>query len=316
MRLQSLDFIDSEHGWVVAANMLLSTDDGGAHWHAIGQSCPVLRSVNFVDADLGFAVAGGSTPLGAIGGHGPHLMATHDGGLTWRTLTAPPDIQSVCFADAAHGWLGADGHIYATRNAGQSWTLQVTGAYGSAQQPALAEVRCIRDSPAVWAELDGPGGMMSQGPHIGYHSDGAGWTPIFAEQYFPHPSVAVSAQSPGSYAGPFAVINASQAVYIDTCPACPPPGTPAPTGTNYTTYQGTAPSVFADRGGSRLAARGPVAGLTVATGASFVTATDGWVIGTLIAYHLAGSKLTSTAVNRIVHTTDGGASGQTQYELP
>jgi hypothetical protein len=228
----------------------------------------------------------------------------------WRRLPAPANAQTVCFADPERGWLGADGRVYGTVDGGQTWTLAVRAVYGTAGAPSLAEVECA-GSAAAWAELIGPGAAMSQQPHIGYHTFGAAWTPIFAEQYFPHPGVPVLANSPGSYAGPFSAVSPAEAVFIDSCPACEPPGTPSPG----TALQGTAPMDLARDGGAVLAPRGRVEGLTEANAAAFVTLDDGWVVGTQITYHTSSSAIASTLVNRIVHTANGGRTWQVQYTL-
>lgn len=308
--LATVDFADGTHGWVVGASTILVTVDGGGHWRALPEPCPVIRTVHFISPAVGFAVAGGSLPWLGVPPVGGVLLRTTDGGRHWQRLAAPANAQTVCFADPERGWLGADGRIYGTVDGGQSWTLAVRGAYGAPDAPSLAEVECA-GSAAAWAEVIGPGATMSQQPHIGYHTFGAAWTPIFAEQYFPHPGVFVPANSPGAESGPFSPVSPAKAVFIDSCPACSPAGTPPPG----TALQGTAPMDLAQDGGAVLAPRGRVRGLTVANAAAFVTLDNGWVVGTQITYHTSSSATTSTLINRIVHTWDGGRTWQVQYTL-
>jgi photosystem II stability/assembly factor-like uncharacterized protein len=299
-RLRAIDFADAKHGWVVGAKQMLATADGGAHWRSLPEPCPAVRAVHFVNSLDGFAVAGGLMPNPAQAPYaaGPQsgglLLRTTDGGLHWSRLPAPPDVQTVCFTNLARGWLGAGGSIYGTVNSGHTWTLAVHGpnAHGS---HALAEVECA-GSGAAWAELNGPGAGLGHVPQIGYHTYGRSWRPIFAEQYFPHPGARVRAEAPSVYPGPFSAISQSEAAFIGWCPACAGPASPR--------LPGPAPLAIALEGGGRLVHRGGIADLAEATGAAFLTARDGWVVGIR-----QDHKQTSV----IMHTTDGGRTWQAQY---
>ncbi|HEX9034299.1 MAG TPA: hypothetical protein VF834_20840, partial [Streptosporangiaceae bacterium] len=168
----------------------------------------------------------------------------------------------------------------------------------------VAEVQCA-GSGAAWAVLIGPGAGMSQQPHIGYHTSGTTWRPIFAEQYFRPAGLHVHASSPGPEPGPFSAISPDEAVFVDFCGPCSDPASPR--------YQGTAPLDVATGGGASLLARGPVGQLTQATGAAFLSVSDGWVVGTQTSYPASGGSPTS--VSRIMHTADGGRTWQAQYVL-
>jgi hypothetical protein len=258
------------------------------------EPCPAIRSVHFVSPTAGFAIAGGSN-LVDHGELAPQtsgtLVATGDGGHTWRRLAAPSDPQTVCFDTASTGWLGAAGSLYHSTDGGATWTLAAAGP-----RPAPAGrvgytmfVQCAGASSA-WGLDIGADAAMSKQPHIGYHAAPAGASPIFAEQFFPHPGVRVLASAPGSYPGPVSAISASTAVFVDWCPAC---------------GLGTAPWAIATGGGSALAAKGNVTGITEPSAASFLTPLLGWVVG----IELRGS----TSVARIVRTGNGGRSWQVQY---
>jgi photosystem II stability/assembly factor-like uncharacterized protein len=293
--LSSVDFVDAAHGWVAGASVILATANGGRTWRALPEPCPVLSMVHFVSPVAGFAVSGAGAAGGAADGGG--LLATSDGGRHWRRLSAPADAQSACFSGPRVGWLGAAGGIYGTRDGGRTWTPGVPGGADQARAPALARVQCAGNG-AAWAEVTGPGAAMSQAPHIGYHTAGGAWAPIFAEQYFGHPGAPVTAQSPGSIAGPFSAVSATQAVFIDVCTAC---------------GYGTAPMDAALDGGSVLQPRGNVGDISDPLAAAFVTLDDGWVIGTETTHPSAGP---GTEAIRIVHTADGGRSWQVQYSAP
>jgi photosystem II stability/assembly factor-like uncharacterized protein len=304
--LRGVDLTDAKHGWVVGATQLLATTDGGAHWRSLPEPCPTIRTVHFVNSLDGFAVAGGLMPNPAqppyVAGppSGGVLLRTTDGGLHWRRLSAPPDVQTVCFGDESRGWLGAGGNLYGTVNSGQSWTLAVRGPGKPGGPPtshAIADVQCAGPG-AAWAELTGPGAGLGHVPQIGYHTFGSSWRPIFAEQYFPHPGARVRADAPSVYPGPFSAISPSHAAFVGWCSACTMPASPR--------MLGPAPLDIAMDGGATLIHRGRVADLTEATGASFRSISDGWVVGIG-----QGSRPTSM----IMHTTNGGRTWQTQFRM-
>ncbi len=301
-QLRTVDFTDSRHGWVTGATRLLATSDGGAHWRSLPEPCQAIRTVHFISSRDGFAVAGGTTPdlsqqpFTAEPQAGGILLRSTDGGQSWRRLPAPADVQTACFSSLAKGWLGAGGNIYGTVNGGQSWTLAIRSR--SARGPhGAAELECA-GSGAAWAVVSGPGAGLGHVPQIGYHTSGGTWRPIFAEQYFPHPSVRVRAESPSSYPGPFSAISPSEAVFVGWCPVCAP--------ASKSPEQRPAPVDIALDGGARLIRGRSVAGLTRATGAAFLSVTDGWVVG---------MARPGGATSLIVHTSDGGRTWQVQYTM-
>ena len=293
--LSEVDFVDSEHGWAVGLTDLLVTTDGGRRWQQLHEPAWPVRSVHFVTRRIAYAVAGGKT-FGSLSPMAPWtggvVLKTDDAGQSWTLLAAPADAQSVCFATPDDGWLGADGSVYRSHDGGKSWSLALKG-YGLGQARPLAMVQCAGQK-AGWAVLDGPGGAMSQTPHVAYHSDGGAWRPIFAELYFPYRGVAVSVESPGTEPGAFSAIDADTAAFIDGCLAC---------------GFGTAPWAIAERSGKELVRRGDVGYITVSLGASFVTSRSGWVTGMLIRYKAGGSS----TVYRLVHTSDAGRTWKVEY---
>jgi len=301
-RLGALDFIDARHGWVAGANELLATTDGGAHWRALPEPCPVVRTVHFVNRLDGFAVAGGSMPspvqppYAAGPQSGGVLLRTTDGGMHWQRLPAPPDVQTACFSNPVRGWVGARGNVYGTVNGGQDWALAIKsrssqGLHGS------ADVQCAGPGSA-WAEVSGPGAGLGHVPQIGYHTSGGSWRPIFAEQYFPHPGLRVRAEAPSVYPGPFSAVSSDQAVFLGWCPPCADPANAS--------LPGPVPMAAASRGGAGLRHGPSVADLGQATGAAFLTASDGWVVGV---------RQGAGKVSLIMHTADGGATWQDQYSM-
>ena len=296
--LVSVDFTDDWHGWAVGAGRVLATSDGGQHWRVLPEPCPAVRAVHFVSPSVGFAVAGG-TQVGPFGGllvpgHGGVVLATGNGGRTWRPVAAPAGVQSVCFNTAERGWLGAAGHLYRTADGGHSWDLAAAGPRSprGTSWPYTMIVQCA-GTDSVWGLDIGPGVAASQAPHVGYHATPATAVPLFAEGYFPHPGVAVHAPAPGSYPGPFSAVSASAAVYIDSCPACP--------------AAAMVPWDLATGGGAVLRREGSVGDLTLPHAAAFLTPAVGWVTGTAIDFHHHHER------ERIVSTTDGGRTWRIDY---
>jgi len=279
VQLQSMDVLDPTHVWLVAEHGLYWTVDGGRHWHVFVEHCPLIHSVDFVDANHGYAVAGGFDHSLVRGGS---LWHTADAGRHWQRLTAPASAQSVCFADGNRGWLGAHGGIFATHDGGQHWRRQLNLTGETAN--GVITVTC--DRGAAWAELYG-GGAMSQQAHIVFHLAGGRWQPVYAEQYFPHPGVRVPADSPGSYGGPIQAIGRA-AVTIESCPACIGPGSDG---------AATAVALLA---GSTVTRLGSARYLQSPTGIAFPSRRIGWVIGS--SYAPFGRKYQA----QILRTTDGG----------
>jgi photosystem II stability/assembly factor-like uncharacterized protein len=117
--LRSVYFTDKNTGWVVGDNgTILRTTNGGTDWthQACGTVCN-LYSVQFIDCNLGWALAGDS---GAI-------LKTTNGGNNWGRsfIAAGEKITSVCFADKNTGWVVSNSFysiVYKTINGGTNWT--------------------------------------------------------------------------------------------------------------------------------------------------------------------------------------------------
>lgn len=306
LNLTSVDFVNAEDGWAVGTGSLLATSDGGASWVPLREPCPLIRSVHFVSASDGFAVAGGgdlSGPVPAVPVTGGVVLATTDGGRRWQALPAPANVQTVCFSGMRSGWLGADGHLYRSADGGREWALVTAGPRPvspvQARHPPLMIVQCAGPGEA-WAEDSGPGGEMNQEPYIGYHADDAGAVPLFAEQYFPHPGVRVSAEAPDGDAGPFSAISATAAAFTGSCGACGP---------------GTVSWDLAAGAGATLIREGTISGLSMPTAASFASPRLGWVAG-LYSHYNAREIRIDWQQQRIVVTGDGGRTWHVQYAGP
>jgi len=293
--LTSVDFINGSDGWAAGPTMLLATTDGGAHWAALPEPCPLLDSVHFVSPQTGFAVAGGIVtwyqPVPPAGGV---LLTTGDGGRTWHRLAAPADVQGACFSSPGLGWLGAHGSLYHTDTGGAHWIPATPGPAGGDGQPYLMTLQCAGPD-SVWAQDLDSGAAMEHEPVIGYRGGPGGTAPIFAEQYFPHPGVTVSASSPGPEPGPMSAISPDTAVVIGSCPPC---------------GDGTAPWDLLTASGAIITPQGNIGGLNEAAAVSFLTPRLGWVVGDSTDFRHPANPVQR---QRIVMTSDGGRSWHTQY---
>ncbi|MDT7780529.1 MAG: hypothetical protein QOC99_3041 [Acidobacteriota bacterium] len=143
-RLLGASFLDASRGWLVGAgSTLLETTDGGATWREgrvelAAVSLPPnmspppraptaqtpgssmrLNAVSFADTRRGWAVGAG----GAV-------LATTDGGRTWRAQQSgtESDLFDVKFFDEREGWaVGGDGTAIHTADGGATWSAEPTG---------------------------------------------------------------------------------------------------------------------------------------------------------------------------------------------
>ncbi|HKG21239.1 MAG TPA: YCF48-related protein [Blastocatellia bacterium] len=131
--VNAIHFVDQNTGWAVGADskgngVVLKTADGGAAWSA--QRLAFKQSptcVFFVDAATGWMGAGTPLPQDEDSNGGPSdLLATTDGGATWRSARRlPVSISDIFFLDKANGWAaGYRGSIYQTTDGGVSWIQQ------------------------------------------------------------------------------------------------------------------------------------------------------------------------------------------------
>jgi photosystem II stability/assembly factor-like uncharacterized protein len=117
-----VQFFDQKQGFMeVGLPMeLYRTEDGGAHWQAVGLPTPRAFAITFSDLNHGWSLAG---PNG--------LYATVDGGYTWQNLPDPPADAyyisggSLAFRRPTEGWMGSVGpgppHVYASTDMGLTW---------------------------------------------------------------------------------------------------------------------------------------------------------------------------------------------------
>jgi hypothetical protein len=300
--LDQVDFTDDQHGWAAGRDALLRTTNGGASWTALSEPCQgELSSVHFVSPTLGYAVAataGNTTNEATSGGaftpaDGGSLLRTTNGGVTWVAVSGvPANPQSECFASTSDGYLGTPGHVWRSTDAGQHWTPALTepGPSGSQQSADTPEIECAGTS-GLWVLFLGQNAAMSHAPYLAYATaSGQQWHGLFEEQYTEaalRPSLKLP-NGPGSYPGPFSAINSGTAAFVGYTP---------PMG------YGAAPVMLASVSGRGLTGEGDVATINEPFGASFLSQSQGWVVG---------ENLRTSAFD-IEATTNSGHSWTTQY---
>ena len=160
---------------------ILHSEDAGKTWaQSPVPSSANLTAVWFADAKHGWAV-----------GHVETILATSDGGDTWRLVHFEPEepqpLLDVCFADASRGVaVGAYGVVYTTADGGAVWS-QVP--FEPDPLPGAAKVEPSEDDMEADVDLGfefhlnaiahGPGGRMYIGAEAGRlfrsDDDGAHW---------------------------------------------------------------------------------------------------------------------------------------------
>ena len=107
------------HLWAVAeSGLVITSDDGGAHWRQVGDTQPgALYDVFFHDENRGWIV-----------GENGLIHFTEDGGQTWTAQTSgvSSTLRAVVFSeDGEHGAVVGDGGVILTSgDHGQTWTRQ------------------------------------------------------------------------------------------------------------------------------------------------------------------------------------------------
>ncbi len=110
--IATLTFVDPTHGWAIDTCSpldtlqicdILATSDGGKTWHVQHRGTEQPGSLQFLDAQNGFAIEGAGS-----------ILVTNDGGTTWtqRYATAPRDLAGIRFVTPQIAFATASGVIF------------------------------------------------------------------------------------------------------------------------------------------------------------------------------------------------------------
>jgi hypothetical protein len=289
-----VDFISATTGWAVATRTLLGTSDAGRSWHQLGEPPTPIRSVHFASATQGWGIAGGSDPQQTHGwlipGDGATLVVTQDGGSSWAALDGPPNPQTVCFSQAAQGWIGTrEGvYVYQAIEQGHTWSKVLQRPDLQPGLPQATLIQCAAPH-ALWVLFAGGSSATSHTPYIAYATvDGSTWKAVMKETMTEGQILPGVAAGPDTYPPSFSVVDPTDAVFIGDGPA-----------TN------VAQCVIASNGGASLRRTGRIDNAPETFGAAFVSVTAGWVLT-----RNAGGDYVIDA------TTDGGYHWSQQLAVP
>ncbi|HEX2378186.1 MAG TPA: YCF48-related protein [Gaiellales bacterium] len=214
--VHSLDFTDDRNGWAVGEVSLLRTIDGGATWEQAGEPTGrVLTSVDFVSPTRGWGIAV-KEPAGPSLGD---VVGTTDGGMTW-SVVRPSAANSLCTSGSTL-IAGAGSQVERSGDGGSTWTTLFDAS--NARTPWFGTtVECAGSS--IWALFQGGAAAGSQG-YAAYASPdaGASWKPVVVAPILAGSDPAFHGVAQlDNYAGPFAAVTPSEAVFLGQCPACDP----------------------------------------------------------------------------------------------
>ena len=164
--LTDIQFIDSNHGWVVGdRGLVMRTDDGGKKWRYVtlhaqddeAQEISIrcrLESVFFASPTHGW-IAGGYSNASSTTSTGV-IFATIDGGESWKRLVgvALPKINALFFTTPQEGIAVGDGNslkpagVFETRDGGRSWSTAIKGKARSWSAASYANGVTVMSSSA------------------------------------------------------------------------------------------------------------------------------------------------------------------------
>lgn len=126
--IYDIELESDETIFVLAYNNIIKSSNNGAEWTSLGSVAinEKTKKIDFVNKDIGFAIAGGDLGTSASSNH---VFKTMDGGLTWSRQNvgeieyASGGLGAIKFFDENIGIVsGSRGQIYKSIDSGLSWT--------------------------------------------------------------------------------------------------------------------------------------------------------------------------------------------------
>jgi len=278
--VSQLQFADAQHVWALLNDRLLESTDGGMHWQRSPYTSR-LSSIDFPSAQVGWGVTT----------HG-RLVTTTDAGDSFTAEHTPFTVRAVSFLDTLHGWAyDTTGHIASTDDAGRTWHARGAIRVGASWTFGAAQLTFVTATRG-WLLVALGQGCMSKMPYLLYYTADSGvhWHPRLqgpgecdGTRYL----TGTSAES--GYPGNLSAVPSGRAFFSVVAPAQPMLYVVSTHDAGHHWTQG-APT------GQK------VLGVTLAM--AFVSATEGWLV--------TGGESARSMKGRIIHTTDGGRTWETQ----
>jgi photosystem II stability/assembly factor-like uncharacterized protein len=82
----TIDVVDSQHAWATLGTILYATSDSGQSWPKLPPTPQPLGTLDFIDANNGWAISSGGVIPGSTKNQLPSMLHTIDGGHTWQQI--------------------------------------------------------------------------------------------------------------------------------------------------------------------------------------------------------------------------------------
>lgn len=286
--IKQLDLLNQQEGWAVAEHALIRTTDG-RNWTPAAEPPEPLEQVRFLSPKVGYGVASGK------------LYRTSDAAATWQEIPAPIAAGGLCFVNEATGWVvnlngfaagssppASGTRMFATATAGQSWH-EVTLPKVGFGFPLPQELQCVLPN-VLWDLVVGDSYAGGEGYWLYRSPDGGQtWKAVIA-----NPNTASAKAPPGPKPGALSVVDAASAFLSGWCGACWPPGPHTP----------PALTVGRTLDGGQTWHNFPVPGQPPGlSDIAFISAQQGWLAW----------RGTPAEPSKILTTNDGGQTWVEQY---
>ncbi|HRF38279.1 MAG TPA: YCF48-related protein, partial [Saprospiraceae bacterium] len=151
-RLTDVDFVSPQLGWVLSIEgALMKTTDGAGTWQV--QSTPVeFNRIQFLNADLGFALADS------------RFFKTTDGGANWLPVSEPLPAGTVefQFIDSQNGFSFVGNRAIITNDGGQTWFYQqVTPNLASGDFGGFNDISILNEHVGYMAGFQNNDGVVN-----------------------------------------------------------------------------------------------------------------------------------------------------------
>jgi photosystem II stability/assembly factor-like uncharacterized protein/DNA-binding CsgD family transcriptional regulator len=186
-------FLNEDVGWITAdgqTSNLLFTPDAGLHWTLLYKFQTILKSIDFVDQQNGWAASYDG------------ILKTGDGGSNWSKLnpqvTNPvsqsetdglpfTDAMQIDFVDTQTGWIGGTDDVYRTDDGGSDWTRQTVPCAPNLEKGfTYIGAMSFVDAHTGWMTCPAPGqGGNDSAPLFKTTDGGATWQPLPALLFRP-----------------------------------------------------------------------------------------------------------------------------------